>query len=122
MENRIRVLKMKTESYRAWLEKRGPEAKLRNQQMQLAHLSDRLEQGIRLKLERSRQKLEMLSGRMKGLSPTARLTGGFGYITKGDQAVRSAADLKPGDRFTVILHDGRISANVEAATQEETNV
>lgn len=62
--------------------------------------------------ERRYHRLEVLLTELNGLSPTAKLVGGFGYVTKDGRPVKNAVDVKQGDNINIKMHDGDISANV----------
>ena len=62
--------------------------------------------------DRRAHRLEVLLTELNALSPTAKLVGGFGYVTKEGKPVRSSTDVKGGDNINIKMHDGDISANV----------
>lgn len=74
---------------------------------------------LALKLERRRHELEVLTARIHGLSPTAKLINGFGYISSDSGAVRSAHGVAEGDGIEITVHDGRIKAVVESVADLE---
>ena len=56
---------------------------------------------------------ELLSIRLNGLSPTAKLVGGFGYIENKDKPVTDIKDVKIGDKLDITIKGGRIETVVE---------
>ena len=58
-------------------------------------------------------RLEVLLTKLNGLSPTAKLINGFGYITKDDKAVTDIEMVSPGDSVSVRIHNGRFTAEVK---------
>jgi exodeoxyribonuclease VII large subunit len=50
--------------------------------------------------------------RLDGLSPTAKLKGGFGYISGKNQPILSASAVSVGDTIDITLHDGQIITKV----------
>jgi exodeoxyribonuclease VII large subunit len=71
------------------------------------------------KLEQNLHRYEMLLARMNGLSPTAKLTGGYGYIADyNQQPIKSVMDVKEKDSFTVTIRDGQIEGRVVAIHKE----
>jgi exodeoxyribonuclease VII large subunit len=61
----------------------------------------------------------MLLAKMNGLSPTAKLTGGYGYIADShNQPVKSVAEVKEKDTFTVTIRDGQIEGRVMAVYKD----
>lgn len=70
-------------------------------------------------LTRDRHRMEILAGSLAHLSPLARLSGGYGYLSRTDGgAVCSVRDLRENDRFRVRLRDGSIDARAEAVCPE----
>ena len=59
------------------------------------------------------QRLDMTLERMEILNPIRMLRRGYGVVENEDgRLVRSAGELRQGDRLTVILADGRVRADV----------
>ncbi len=76
---------------------------------------------MQARLSESRHRLELTAGRLHGLSPLRRISGGFGYLMDDrGQGIRSVRELSVQDRFTACLSDGRIRAEVLALEPEET--
>lgn len=74
---------------------------------------EKIEHNMKLIYDRYNHRLELLLTELNGLSPTAKLVGGFGYITKDDKPVKSVQDVKRGDDLSIRMHDGNISAVVK---------
>ena len=69
-------------------------------------------------LQMNRHKMEILAGSLAHLSPVARLSGGYGFVSSGiGKALRSGRDIRPEDRFNVRLKDGVIEAVAETVTE-----
>ncbi len=91
----------------------SPLTRFRNQKIYLDSLQDRLTSVVQDHYGKNRHRFELLLTRLDRLSPTARLTGGYGYIEKEDgEALTSVADVKAQDRITVTIRDGRIEGTV----------
>ena len=77
---------------------------------------DRLEQELRRKIESAyeqrRHRCEVLITRLHGLSPTAKLVKGFGYITLNEKPVTSVEEVQEGDPLLIRIHDGQIRSRV----------
>ncbi len=116
IRNRISLAGSRCRELEERLHRRGPEAKLRLQQLRLTQLSDRLHGSMRSKADRMRQRALLLTERLHGLSPTAKLKGGFGYLESGGSAVGSAENVKKGDTLDITLHDGVIRTEVQQVT------
>ena len=62
-------------------------------------------------MAQSRHRLELSAGSLAHLSPLARLSGGYGFVSDRDgKAVRSVTDVREGDSLRVRLRDGLIEA------------
>ena len=95
------------------LDSLSPEKKLNDHQQYLSQLTDRLHYAMNQKYESYARRLEVSIARLDGLSPTAKLKGGFGYIESRGEAVHSATQVQSGDEIAVTLHDGIIEAIVK---------
>ena len=56
---------------------------------------------------------------LNGLSPTAKLVKGFGYITSGGRPLTTVDEAAAGDLLTVRIHDGELDARVEEIRRKE---
>lgn len=127
-------LKSRTEAMIARLEAGSPERRLQSMRDRLSHDRSRMEALLSLRLSHAHRKAELVrarmpvsmerklegtagmlryyAGRLDGLSPLKKLSGGFGYVMSGKKAVLHAADVHPGDELTSILADGTITSTV----------
>ena len=145
LQNRVEYMLKQKESLRNRLDSKGPEGRLKQQLLrrtQLSellkremsklaeasfarqdYLSEKLDREMKQKLQNACQRAELLTERLNGLSPTAKLVGGFGYISKEGGAIRSVEDVKVSDRFEVLIHDGTIEAEVRGVrhTSEDSS-
>ena len=141
MQSRVALLSAKLSNLQSRLEQKGPEGRLREQKLRYAQLEERLQRGMRQRYDTACLQQERLSGRMKtamdqkvltvkqraallnerlnGLSPTAKLTGGFGYIRSREAAVLSVDTVKENDPLEIVLHDGTIEATVQRVISSE---
>lgn len=85
----------------------------------LTDLTGRLRASARTSLERRQAKVEALQRHLQAISPLAVLQRGYSITThkKGGQIVRSAADVKTGERLTTRFADGTIDSVVEDQKQ-----
>ena len=95
------------------LERLKPEATLRDKQYSLTKLTDRLHQLMSDKLNTAKHRLLVDIERLNGLSPTAKLVNGFGYISHEGNPVMSVSEVKSGDKLEIAIHDGTISTTVD---------
>ena len=101
------------EQYRLRLRLFNPERQLNEKRQRLADVQDRMERALNQKLTDRRHRLALLSGRLHGLSPLAKISGGFGFLTDdGGRRIESASAVKTGDRMLIRVSDGRIEAEV----------
>jgi exodeoxyribonuclease VII large subunit len=61
----------------------------------------------------------LLTERINGLSPTAKLINGFGYISSNAEPVTTVASVKKGDVINITLHDGTVETEVTAVSENE---
>lgn len=111
------------EQYRLRLRLFNPERQLNEKRQSLVDMQERMERALNQKLIDRRHRLALLSGRLHGLSPLARISGGFGFLTdsKG-RRIESASAVKTGDHMLIRVSDGRIEAEVlESETVNDRN-
>jgi exodeoxyribonuclease VII large subunit len=59
-----------------------------------------------------RHMLAVLTARLHGVSPTAKLLHGFGYVEKDGAPVTDIGTLKKGDRIAVTMQTGTKQAEI----------
>ncbi len=92
---------------------RGARGVLESRRQRLVHTHERLRRAPALAVERKRAKLEHAAGRLRALSPRATLERGYAIVRTGEEIVRSATAVSPGDPLDVEVADGRFGARVE---------
>ena len=134
LQGRLEVLRTRLAGYRVRLDHKGPEGRLKDQKLRLEQIQRQMQERIRQKLELTErraketgdalrqamqrkyemtaQRAALLAERLHGLSPTAKLVGGFGYFTKEGQPVRSISELRTDDVIRITLHDGERDAKI----------
>lgn len=90
-----------------------PVDRLKQARQTVESLRERLERAADRQVERARNRLDRLQDRLRAADPEAPLQRGYAMVEREGTAVRSAAALRPGDRFTVYLHDGHRRATVD---------
>lgn len=105
--------KFQTRDLEYRLKLRHPERQLNEKRQFLADAQDRMEQLMQTRLERSRHRLALMSGRLSGLSPLEKLSGGYGFVTdeKGKR-LKSVDQVQEKDHILVYLSDGSLTASV----------
>lgn len=89
-----------------------PKQKLKQQQIYLDDLSDRISRNMRKRYDDKKNQLALLTARIHGLSPTAKLVNGFGYIESKKGPVCSVGAVAAGDEIQITMHDGTVNAKV----------
>ncbi len=83
-----------------------------NQRMQkeqyLLKLQERLQHSMEYYLEQRRHQLELIAGRLHGVSPLNKLTGGYAYVSDEDgNPVESVETIKEGMELSLRFKDGK---------------
>ena len=73
---------------------------------------ERIRNNVNQAFDIKNHRFELLLATLNGLSPTAKLVGGFGYVSKDGKPVTSVKLVEPGDDVVIRLSDGEIEANV----------
>lgn len=108
--------KGRLEQYRLRLKVKDPVRQLNDRRMRIMKLEEDLEEAVRKKLLDRKHRLEILAGRLQGLSPLEKISGGYGFLMDGQgKRVVSVSQIKPGDALEIRVRDGRIQARAEAA-------
>jgi exodeoxyribonuclease VII large subunit len=92
---------------------RGARRLCERERERLSAMHERLRRAPRLDLERRRGMLNVLSGRLAALSPRATLERGYAIVRSGEEVVRAADSLTPGDEVAVELGRGSFDARVD---------
>lgn len=141
MSHKLHRSKLYLDTVAARLERVSPMTRFHNQRMYADALQDRLMQIMTKRCEqmgqryekaldrlpaafndkynRRRHQFELLLARLDGLSPTARLTGGYGYVEDSSGIpVQSVRSVKEQDAISITVQDGTIEANVVKITEK----
>ena len=111
--SRLNETNLRLSSLRSKLEASSPEKLLHDRQQYLAGLSDRLSYLMDNKFTSYKNRLGVAIARLDGLSPTAKLKNGFGYMESNGNPVGSISDVKSGDEINITIHDGEINTVVK---------
>ena len=96
------------------LEKYNPVQLLQKRSSDLRLMNQQLTNAVHSLLERSIHRFRVAVTEMNGLSPTAKLINGFGYITHEERPVLNVSDVQAGDEVSLTLHDGEILTEVQS--------
>lgn len=112
MNNKLNLLKVRLDNYEIRLKNLSPEKKLKDQTLKLAELYDRMENLMEKRVEAYKHRYSLLLTKLNGLSPTAKLVGGFGYIEKNGKPFTSVNDVMTGEKISITVSDGTVDAVV----------
>lgn len=120
MIRKLQTKKQQLTTLLARLNVASPERKFENQQIYLDALSDRLIQVMHQKYNNRFHRYEMLLARLDGLSPTAKLIGGYGYIEKENgQALKDIEDAVPDEELQITIWNGSLKASVKEIRKDK---
>ena len=112
MHRKLDQIQQKYLEYRLRMQHLNPVTRLEQQKQYMDQLRDQMEAQMQQKLQTYKHQLALLTERLHGSSPTARLVHGYGYIERDGKPVTGREQVKPGDTLQITVHDGRIQATV----------
>ena len=119
MKQRLAAYQDKLQAAERHLRILNPKQRLAQQQIYLDDLSDRLNRAMKNKYDRYEHRVMLLAERLHGLSPSAKLVNGFGYIEKIGTPVTTIKEIEKGDHITIRVHDGLIETRVTDVKGED---
>ena len=108
----LQTERLRLSRYADKLEHLSPASKLNENRNRLAMASDRLEMLMNNKLISRKHRLEILAGKLNGLSPLNKLGGGYAYVESDKGPLKSVENLAVGDRIKITVPDGYVDADV----------
>jgi len=116
----LRNYELRLEQYSGKLRRFDPKLQLQEQRMTLAELEDRLTKRMDFLRNRYQHRLELYAQRLHGLSPTAKLVGGYGYLSdQSGRPVVSTTQISEGDEVQITISDGSIKTKVTQVIPRE---
>lgn len=98
----------------------SPANRLNENRRILLELEDKLQREMEQLLLQKRHRLHLLANSLEGNSPMKKLSQGFAFVEDAkNHAVKSIADMKPGDEIGVYLLDGGMKAVVSEVWKNE---
>lgn len=91
---------------------RKPYERLREREQRLDEITTRLARAATVRLNRAKDLLASLTGRLEGLSPLNVLTRGYSLTTKNGHVIRDSKSLAVGDELTTLLAAGEVVSTV----------
>lgn len=120
MHNQLERVRFRLGQDQAALRHLSPENRLNERRQRLADLEVRLGQLMKERLVKDRHRLELSAQRLNALSPLGQIGRGYAFVSREDGGrLESVRQVRPGDRVTLRLRDGRICAAVETAEELE---
>ena len=116
MRSNFQKRKSRLDTQKAKLEGNDPARVLKEKKDKLQVLSDGLRNKIVMIYDTTKNRYRVLVTQLNGLSPTAKLIHGFGYITSDNNPVMSIKDVSVGDEVSIRIHDGQIKTTVNDIT------
>ena len=105
----VRRYQMKLQQYQITIANFDPRFQLQEQKMHLAELEEQIHAVMKNKMTDYQHKLELYTKELHGLSPTAKLINGFGYIEGSNgEPVTSVKKVMEGDQISLTISDGTI--------------
>lgn len=110
----VRRYQMKLQQYQITIVNFDPRFQLQEQKMHLAELEEQIHAVMKNKMTDYQHKLELYTKELHGLSPTAKLINGFGYIEGSNgEPVTSVKKVMEGDQISLTISDGTIITKAE---------
>ncbi|MCR5654631.1 MAG: exodeoxyribonuclease VII large subunit [Lachnospiraceae bacterium] len=136
LDGKMTEEKQKLQLLQEKIKRLDPEQKLKNYRIQFMQLSERMNRfadrcisenrqmlttkeehlirGMEQTMQKKKYKMQLLSGRLDGVSPLKRLAAGFVFAQDSDgHNVRSVTQLTPGEEVTLSLRDGKAVTTVQ---------
>lgn len=120
MNRRMERASGRLEQCRLRLRLFNPERQMNEKRQRLLDIEERMTRLLEQKLLDRRHRLAIFCGRLSGLSPLEKISKGFGFVTDEDgKRIRSAGQVKQGDKVTIRVSDGKILTEVLSAEPSE---
>ncbi len=105
--------KYQVEQYRMQLDMHHPQRQLNEKRQRLADIQEQMKYLMEQKMIDRKHKLALLSGKLQNLSPLARISKGFGFITGEDsKRIESIIEVSQGQNLSVQLKDGILKTKI----------
>ncbi len=119
VSTRVLVAKNRLERAHRALVGSHPQNRLERQKNRLFEAQRTLLETVTKKVEATRHKLALLGEKLDSRSPLNRLSGGYGYLSKGGRPVGSVEDIQVGDLLRVKVKDGSFDTEVMRMVEHE---
>lgn len=114
MAGQIGLWRQKIKTMETALKHLSPKHLMQQKRQYLMLLEERLTNKMTETVKAYRHRLETDVQKLEALSPLARLSGGYAFVTdENEAAVRSVSDVREGSRLKISVTDGTIFAQVQ---------
>ena len=97
----------------------SPQKRLRQDEKKLQNLANTIQLSLKNGIMKREEHLQLQTARLRALDPLAKLSGGYGYITKQGRTVSSVREVSMGDVLTIRVCDGTVQAVVDQVSENE---
>lgn len=112
-ERHVERSRYELEQYRLRVQMKDPVRMIREQRQRLVNIEEELQYLMERQLQSARHRLALISGKMQGLSPLQKISGGYGFVTdSAGRRIAGIADVQIGETITVRISDGYMKAEV----------
>lgn len=112
--------KSRLDHYRLRLKLHDPVRVLNEKRQHLDEIEEQLRRVLEQKILTARHRLALAGSRLHGLSPLAKISKGFGFLTnEAGHRIESVQDVKTGEPMNVRVTDGTIRAIVTEVDEQE---
>lgn len=102
------------------LQMHDPVRMIHSQRQRLAGIEDELHHDMEKKLQVAKHRIALISGRLDGLSPLRKISGGYGFVTgMNGKKIDDVSKVQSGDVITIRMSDGSIKAEVTESEKYE---
>lgn len=104
---RLEQLRLKLRLY-------DPVRQIYEKRQKLADFETQMKTLVDRKLLNQRHRLALIGGRLQGLSPLEKISGGYGFLTDSEnKRIESVHHVKVGDKVQIRLRDGSLETTVD---------
>ena len=119
MQMHLQTHKARIVSYEARLKTLSPENKLREQRMRLMRMEEKLETFMDGRIESMRHRLALAAGKLDGLSPLKKLSGGYAFLRdKKGKSIKDIHDIATGDEVQFYVIGGYAKAEITEVCEQ----
>ena len=120
MLRRVSEQRLRCERLKKSLEHLSPKRRIMEKRQRALMLEERLSVRMETLLTEAKHRLAMDSARLDGVSPLARLKGGYAFVTGAKhQIIKSVSDVELNSEITVTMADGSLCAVVKEKKSEK---